>query len=169
MILPSAAGLKSLNDLERGWEETAATVLERSGAHLLLAHTWDFATLAVMPDYRGRATAGIVALALQQGVFTLGRLEGLTHCVAILDIVVLRQIQWQLKKPLIPFVGLEPRSYLGSPLSVPAWLDVARWQQRLLEHHPDLHDLVFEGAGLGAAVRLPSKLSALTRQLADPA
>ncbi|HEY2330881.1 MAG TPA: hypothetical protein VGH94_03105, partial [Acidimicrobiales bacterium] len=99
MILPSAAGLKSLNDLERVWDEPAQAVLERTDVAMDPFRVWDIATLAILPEYRGRAASGIVALGLYQGMFSQARLEGVAQCVTVLDVVVLRQVQYQFKKP----------------------------------------------------------------------
>ncbi len=159
IILPSPAGFKSVVDLERMWDERPEEVLERSAAYLDLDRTWDIATLAVAPEYRGRATSGLVTLGLYQGLGTLSRLEGINFYVTVLDVIVLRHVQWQLKKGFSTYAGIEPRQYLGSPLSAPAWCDIVGWRQRLLVGHEELHDLLFRGSGLEAAVRLPRSLA----------
>jgi hypothetical protein len=160
MILPSAAGLKSLNDLERVWDEPAQAVLERTDVAMDPFRVWDIATLAILPEYRGRAASGIVALGLYQGMFSQARLEGVAQCVTVLDVVVLRQVQYQFKKPFSRFVGIEPRRYLGSPLSIPMWCDIRSWRQRLLQDRTDMHEMLFRGGGLSEAVRLPTSLRA---------
>lgn len=159
LILPSPAGFKSLNDIEGTWGERPDVVLERGAQGLALDRTWDIATLAVVPEYRGRAASGLVTQGLYQGIFTLARLEGVSHCVTVLDVVVLRTIQWQFKKPFLHYAGIEPRRYLGSPLSTPVWCDILPWRRRLLAERVDLHDLLFRGSGLDAAIRLPDLIS----------
>jgi hypothetical protein len=53
------------------------------------------------------------------------------------------------------FDGLEPRSYLDSPASLPVWSDVLEYRSRVALIDRPLHDLIFEGKGLESVVSLP--------------
>ena len=72
LILPSPAGLKTLDDLERAWAATgAARCCTAPGSTSRRAQVWDIATIAVTPDYRGASSDGLISLALYQGVIQL--------------------------------------------------------------------------------------------------
>jgi hypothetical protein len=157
VILPSdatgpGAGSKSVHDLERVWGEPADEVFQRSGARLDRDRVWDVATLAVGADYRTVAARGLVSLALNQAlIVTLGR-YGIRQVVTILDLAVLRLLQWQLGKPFSMLRGLAPMPYLGSGASVPVWSDLVTWRPKLAHDNPTIYDLLFEGRGIEAAV-----------------
>jgi len=148
----AGAGSKSVHDLERVWGEPADEVFERSGATLDRDRVWDVATLAVGADYRTVAARGLVSLALNQAlIVTLGR-YGIRQVVTILDLAVLRLLQWQLGKPFSMLRGLVPMPYLGSGASVPVWSDLVTWRPQLARDNPTIYDLLFEGRGIEAAV-----------------
>lgn len=153
VIVSSDAGFKSLNDIEGVWRRPTAQVLADSGVDPDPERVWDIATLAVLADYRGKATSGLVSLAAYQAVTTSALNCGVERYVAIIDRAVLRLLQWQLCRLFTPFAGLAPMSYLGSASSVPVWSDLGPWERRMTEKDPTLHDLIFEGHGMEAALR----------------
>ena len=155
LILPSPAGLKTLDDLERAWSEPPHEVMARSGLDLPARQVWDIATIAVSPDYRGAATDGLISLSLYQGVIQLALERDVRWVLAILDLVVLDLIQNGTGRPFSPFVGIEPMSYLDSPSSLPVWCDLHDYGQRLSLTDPVMHEILFLGSGLEAAVSLP--------------
>lgn len=148
LILPSPAGLKSLDDLEPVWGVPAAEALRSVDDDWDLARVWDLATLAVNPEYRGNAALGLVTQGLLQSVNQVALRCGLLRYVTILDVPVLRMLQWKIGRPFSAFPGLEPLPYLGSEASVPMWCDMARWDASLAERDPVLHEIIFAGRGL---------------------
>lgn len=170
VILPSAVGAKSLNDLGREWGDDPAVVLARTTGAPPESAIWDVATLAVAPEYRGRATAGLVSLSLYQALFMTGERWGNRGLVAILDTAVLRMLQWQLAGLFASFPGIDSRPYLGSASSRPVWCDIATWRARLREVKPVLHDLFFEGIGHEEAMASPSwdAAAATARAISSP-
>lgn len=153
VLLPSPGGFKSLRDIEPFWGETAAVLQERTGVELDLSRTWDIATLAVAPGYRGGAARGLVGMGLYQ-TLTLSAL----HCdigwfVAILDMPVFRMIRWKLRMIFAGYEGVAPRPYLGSVASIPAWCDVEDAERHLAATDPDLHAILVKGVGLEPGLR----------------
>jgi hypothetical protein len=153
VLLPSPVGLKSLNDIEPVWGESAETLVERTGLKLDMGRTWDVATLAVAPDYRGRAARGLVGMGLYQTVVLAARACGVDWLAAILDMPVFRLLQWTLRMPFAGYEGVAPLPYLGSAASIPVWCDLVDYERRLAAADPDLHAILFEGVGLDPALR----------------
>jgi hypothetical protein len=153
ILLPSPAGFKTLDDAEAVWGETVETMATRTGLHLDLTSTWDIATLAVAPEYRGKATMGLVSMGLYQALALATPLCGIKWLVAILDVPVFRMIRWKLRMPMAGFKGVTARPYLGSPASMPAWCNVRDTERRIAQSDPDLHALYFEGTGMEPAIR----------------
>lgn len=156
LILPSSAGLKTVVDLERAWEQPVPEVLQRTGLDLPPAQVWDIATIAVTPDYRGASTNGLISLAMYQGVIQLARHRDVHWVLAILDLVVLDLIQQGTGRPFSTFDGIEPMSYLDSPSSLPVWCDLRDYDQRLAITDPGMHEILFQSRGLEAAVSIPA-------------
>jgi hypothetical protein len=155
LIVPSDAGLKSLDDLELVWGEKLDALLPRSGVTYGRQHVWDIATLAVGVDYRGRAASGLVSLALYQALCMSASQAGTEWFVSILDAAVLRMVQGQMRRPFSNFDGIAAQRYLDSKSSLPVWCDIATWSRRLAAADPTIYELLFEGHGLEAAVAVP--------------
>jgi Acetyltransferase (GNAT) domain len=155
VILPSPAGFKSLDDVVRVWGEPVDDVLARVDSSWDLERVWDLATLAVAREYRGEAALGLVTTALVQSLTMAGQRCGVRRCVAILDVPVLRMLQWRMGRPFEQFPGLDSRPYLGSPASGAVWNDASRWNAQLSTVDPVLHDVLFSGHGLEAVVSTP--------------
>jgi hypothetical protein len=155
VIRHSPAGFKSLHDLERLWGDGTGDLPERSGVSLTPGSLWDVATLAVAPDYRGRAASGLVSMTLYQALNQASRRYGIDQLITILDVGVLRLLQRQLAQPFIEFAGVGAKRYLGSDASLPVWSDLLGWADRLATADPSMHDLMFDGRGLEAVVAPP--------------
>ncbi len=153
LLLPVPAGLKSLNDMEAVWGESAEQLFLRAGTPFIREKTWDIATLAVDLDYRGAKTKGAVAAGLYQTLTLAALACGVNWFIAILDAPVFRSLRWQLCSIFQEFEGVEPREYLGSVASIPAWCDVAAAERRLAEVNPRLHTVLVRGIGLEESVR----------------
>ncbi|MCU0312143.1 MAG: hypothetical protein MUE36_14505 [Acidimicrobiales bacterium] len=154
ILLPHGP-IKSLDDIEKAWDERPDDVIARTRPEIDRTLLWDIATLAAMPDYRGSSTNGLITLSLYQGLAVLGTQNGIKWVVAVLDLVVLDLIQKMISRPFQPFRGLEPRRYLDSPSSLPVFLDADDYQPRLAITDPAMYEILFEGRGLEAAVSTP--------------
>jgi GNAT superfamily N-acetyltransferase len=153
LILPSAAGFKTLDDLENAWRCPIDEVLARSNLLVDLERVWDIGTLAVAPDYRGKGSSGLVSLALYQALGVASRWANARWLVAILDLLVLDLIQQVTGDAFARFAGVEPQRYLDSPSSLPVWCDLEQYFPRLAKSDPSMYALFGEGHGLEAAVR----------------
>lgn len=169
VILPTGAGLKSLDDIEAVWGERTDEVLERSRVPYDRSEAWDIATLAVSGEYRGANTEGLVSAALYQALALATFRSPVSWWVTVLDVVVLDLLQSQFQRPFSHFQGIGPKRYLDSPSSVPVWCDIARWERRLAAADPSTHALLVDGVGLEGAVAQPdwARLPAITGTTAD--
>jgi hypothetical protein len=74
---------------------------------------WDFATLAVLPEYRGRSGVAVSTM-LYRTFLNAGRRAEVRHIVCMLDHRAHRNMML-LGAPLVPLAGSDPFEYLGSP------------------------------------------------------
>jgi len=172
LILPSKAGLKSLNDIAPHWGITVEELFTAAEFDYDPNHTWDVATLAIGPEYRAAAFQGMVTMALCQSISMLGGQLGFPWSISLLHVPVLRMLQWKLHRPFNEFAGAEPRPYLDSPASLPAWMHLPEWHRRLADRDPILHQMMTQGTGLEPAIRPPdwaraAELAAEVSALAD--
>lgn len=149
--LPGGPGLKSLNDVEPGWGESADVLLRRSQFDLDPTVTWDIATLAVDRDYRTGVALGMMHIGLYQALARLAKNFDIQWFVAILDYAVYRLIRLQLRRAFIAFG--EERSYLGSARSVPACCPVELAEKEVRDSDPILHELIYIGSTIKDALR----------------
>ncbi len=173
IIVPSAAGLKSLRDMTEVWGIPYLELYRRTSIDYLPEVTWDIATLAVAPDYRGVAASGLVSIALYEALSMVTQRCGVAHLVAILHQPVLRMMQWKFHKPFTLFEGVEPKRYLDSPASLPVLCERLAWYDRLAASDPVLHEIMCDGVGLEPVVRQPdwdvtSTLFRAVTELTDP-
>jgi len=155
VLVPSPSGFKSLDDVLVGWGVPLPELLARVDDAWDLDRVWDLATLAVAPEYRGEAALGLVTQALLQTLTMLGEGWGVDRYVAILDLPVLRMLQWRIGRPFDAFPGVEAREYLGSVQSMPVWGSRRAWSDLLAERDPVLHELFFAGRGLEPVISTP--------------
>jgi hypothetical protein len=165
IVLPSAVGFKTLDDAAPVWGEPVPAMAARTDIDL--TRTWDIATLAVAPEYRGKATMGLVSMGLYQALAMASTRYGVAWLLAILDVPVFRMIRWKLRMPMAGFKGVTARPYLGSPASMPVWCNVGDTERRLAVSEPDLHALYFQGVGMEPALA-PLDLAATAGLLAAP-
>jgi len=156
VLVPSPAGFKSLDDVLAGWDVPVPALLARVDTEWDLDRVWDFATLAVAPEYRGEAALGLVTQALLQTVTVLGGVCDFDRYVAILDVPVLRMLQWRIARPFEAFPGVDAREYLGSAASMPVWGSRRAWSEQLAARDPVLHELLFAGRGLESVLSTPA-------------
>ncbi len=150
LVLPGAAGFKTMDDIADHWHTPPADAMRSSGMDRASGATWDIATLSVAPGYRN----GVVSLALYQATTTMALRCGVQWFITVLDVVVLRLLQLGLRRPFARFPGLDPQDYFGS-VSVPCVSDVTAWADRLASADPTLYETLFIGAGLEPAVSHP--------------
>jgi hypothetical protein len=75
---------------------------------------WDFATVAVLPQYRGGRSGLAVSSLLYRTFLKAGWLNGVRHIVVMLDHRAHRNMKL-LGVELVPLAGSQPFEYLGSP------------------------------------------------------
>ncbi len=155
LILPSKAGLKSLNDLGSTFSVGPDALFEACDFDYDPNHTWDVAGMAIGPEYRSAAFQGLVTMALCQSISVLGARLAFPWALTLVHVPVLRMLQWKLHRPFHEFEGVEPHPYLDSPASLPAWMHLREWHRRLFERDRVLYRIMTEGTGLEAAVRPP--------------
>jgi len=153
LVLPSPAGFKSLHDLESGWEVKPDAAFVRTGIAPDPDEVLDVVTVAVDAEYRGRASDGMISLALYQAVVQTARTRRLRWLVTILDLVVLDLINGLTSAPFRRYRGVEPRSYLDSPASLPVYCDLAEYLERLAAADASMYGILRDAVGLEAAVR----------------
>jgi len=155
LIVPSPVGLKTLDDIERVWGARADEMIAQSGAAIDRRRCWDVATFAITDEYRGAATEGLVSLSLYQALVLTARAADVPWFVAVLDVKVLDAIDERMGNPFTRFPGLEPLPYLDSPASRPVFVDLDAYEPRIAALDMNLHDIMFRGTGLEAAVWTP--------------
>ena len=155
LVLPSPAGLKSLEDVRRIWGFDPDGLVRSTGFDPRSSLIWDLATLAVGRDYRGAGAKGLVSLALWQAVGVMAHRVGVDLLVAIIDVPVYRLLQLKLGRAFAPFEDAPARPYLDSPASLPVWCPFARWSARIGEDDPVMHALMIDGTGLESAIAPP--------------
>lgn len=153
VILPSARGLKTLNDIGPVWGVPPEELARRTGIALDPLNTWDIATLATATGYRKGAAGGMVGMGLYQTIGLAARRFGVEWVVAIMDMPVYKLLRYKLRGMFEPFAGVEPLPYLGSPASIPVWCDVVATERHLAARDPVLHGVMERGVGLEAGLR----------------
>ena len=164
--VPSELGLKTLSDIESVWGARLDTVLAETGLAWDERLVWDVATSAVHADYRGKATDGMISLALYQAVVRSLRAAGARWFVCVLDMHVMRLMQEMTSAPFYPFAGVEPVRYLDSPASNAFWCDFEEYEPRLQLADPFMHGVLFRGEGIEAVVR-EATTYAVSQELAE--
>lgn len=156
IILPSEQGLKTFQVIEDVWGASRDDVMARSDTTWDLTRTWDVTTLAVAPEYRGKSTDGLISLGLYQTLVRSALAGDAQILVTILDMKPLDLIQTFTHIAFHGFAGVEPMSYLDSPLSIPMYVEFDEWIPRVLTDAPDTHNLLINGIGIEAAMRPPA-------------
>ncbi len=169
IIVPTPDGrlCKTLDDMARFWRMPLAETTIRNGEPFDYSTAWDVATLAVAKDYQGRATAGMVSIALYEAGVRGMRESGFEYSVAILDRKAYRFAHWVFKEAWYPFDRADAIPYLGSPASLPVWFQPSEWGPRLQVREPRLYEMIFESRGYEGAIDLApeGRLSALADEI----
>ena len=143
LILPSPAGLKTVNDVSRPpWRVDGARAVRAIGCDL--SSTWDVATLAVRTD---RPVTPLAAAALYHGMLQAGRANDVHWVVMTIDERARRLLSMAgLIARAIP--GTAPAPYLGSPASSPLVAEVAKMLDTQRRDYPEAYRLITLGVGL---------------------
>lgn len=148
LIMPSPAGLKTVNDVfAPPWSVDGTRALRAAGSDE--SQAWDVATLAV------RRVPGITPLAsaaLYHGLVMATRANAVPWIVMMLDERARRLLAMVGFVPR-PIPGTGPAPYLGSAATTPLVGDVADMIDVQRRRNPDAYRLISLGAGLtGVAV-----------------
>jgi hypothetical protein len=104
-------GGKTLDEAPRYIGLTPTAIAGAHGLHD--GRIWDFATLAVLPEHRGRSGVAVSTM-LYRTFLNAGRRAEVRHIVCMLDHRAHRNMML-LGAPLVPLAGSDPFEYLGSP------------------------------------------------------
>jgi hypothetical protein len=163
VILPSEHGFKTLHDIEARWGHPLDEVFDRTGRTWDLAQIWDFATIAVMPDYRGKATDGLIMLSMLQTGSQGLIMTGGRFMICVLDVKVWEYFNATMYDAFTPYPEIAPIAYLDSPASIPTFVDFDWYGPHLLEQDRATHQMLLEDAGIPPVVRGPAWAPLLRR------
>jgi hypothetical protein len=107
---------------------------------------WDFATLAVLPSYRGGKSGLAVSSLLYRTFINAGKRAGVRHLVAMLDHRAYGSIML-LGTPFETMAGSEPFPYLGSPQNRALYAPFARVEPAIAEQSTRLANVAGGHAG----------------------
>ncbi len=168
VIVSSEHGFKTLQDIEGRWGDDLGDTLARTGRAWDLGQIWDFATIAVMPEYRGKATDGLIMLAMLQTGSQGLIMTGGRFMICVLDVNVWKYFNVTMHDAFEAYPGIEPIEYLDSPASIPTFVDFDWYGPHLLECDPPTHQMLLLDAGIEPVVRGPDWAPLLARRPPDP-
>lgn len=122
IIQNSAAGLKTLNDIQGAPLHLPTPKVVAHHGIRNLDRCWDVGTLAVVKEFRGQAHNHIVSTMLYGLLYAEVEKRGIEHVVTVLDRHAFMQLTQMLGVPFTPIAGSEPFSYLGSDNSRAAYV-----------------------------------------------
>jgi hypothetical protein len=137
------------------WGEEPDAVIARSESGIDLRICRDVATLATNAEYRGGASEGLVSLALYQAIIMSALATHAPWLVAVMDLAVIDLLSERIGSPFSRYPDVAPKRYLDSPASLPVYVDLLGYGDRLAAKDENMHDILFRGNGLEAAVRTP--------------
>jgi hypothetical protein len=145
LIGPSAAGLKTLNDVSRApWHIDGVRSARAVGVDP--QRTWDVATIGVSSKLRG--TGLPAATAMYHGIVAGIRANNLRWVVMLMDERA-RRLLSALDCETFVLPGTWAGDYMGSDACTPLWADVQAMMDVQRRRNPEAHRLVGLGAGLG--------------------
>jgi hypothetical protein len=104
-------GGKTLDDAPDRIDTPLSTIVAEHD--MLSGRIWDFATLAVLPEYRESRSGLAVSSLLYRTFLNAGRLAGVHHLVTMLDRRAHRNLKL-IGVAFVPMAGSAPFEYLGS-------------------------------------------------------
>jgi hypothetical protein len=168
VTMPSDRGFKTLVDIESIWRRPIQDVVAHTELDWDIDVVWDAVTIAVAPEYRGKATDGLISLSMLQAGTMGMRMCGGRIWVAILDLDARAAINAAIHDAWQPFADLAPMRYLDSPLSIPCFVDTSAFEPTLQAADPIMHDIIYRGIGIEAMVRPPEFDPLLQRMAVRP-
>jgi hypothetical protein len=121
VIESNGAGAKTIDDAPEHIGVDVATILAAHG--MTGDKVWDWATLAVLPQYRGGRSALLVSSMLYRTFLVTAREAGVRHAVAMLDRGAYRNLGL-VGVPMVTLAGSGPFAYLGSAENRAVHMDV---------------------------------------------
>jgi hypothetical protein len=149
--VPGGPGLKSLIDIEPVWGRSPKDLYLEAGLEYDPDASWDIATQAIDRDYRVAASLGLMHIGMFQALARLGRHFGVHWIVAVQTYAVYRLTRMQLRRSFVAIAGERP--YLGGERSVPVCCDLPKAEREAREEDPILHELIYTGSTMKAALR----------------
>ncbi|BEL05009.1 hypothetical protein Q0Z83_032000 [Actinoplanes sichuanensis] len=149
VIAGVGAQVKTIADAPAHIGRSAGEILD---AHGMRGQTiWDFATVAVLPAYRGRRYGLTVSSLLYRTFAVAGTRAGVEHAVVMLDVRAWRNMTL-IGNRLYPLAGSAPFAYLGSA-------DTRALYARIPDFVPDMtrQAAALRGFGDGYAGRIPGR------------
>ena len=168
VILPSELGFKTLDDIPGRWGAPLSDVLDRTERDWDLGQIWDFATIAVMPEYRGKSTDGLIMVSMLQTGSQGLIMTGGRFMICVLDVNVWRYFNATFHDAFEPYPGIDPIAYLDSPASIPTFVDFDWYSPHLLDRDPATHRMLLADAGIDPVVRGPEWAPLLRRAGRQP-
>lgn len=151
LILPSAIGLKTLDDVARPpWSVDGYASARSAGIDPMRA--LDLATLGVRRSLGG--VGRLVSLALGHALTQVARVNSLADVIMIVDARARRVIS-SIGCDTFALPGTRPAPYLGSPESSPVWFNVARMLDTQRRDNHEGFRLVGQGVGFDG-IRMPT-------------
>jgi hypothetical protein len=124
---------------------------------------WDFATLAVQPEYRGSRSGLAVSSLLYRTFLNAGRRAGVRHVVTLLDRGAYRNLVL-IGAPMVMMAGSAPFAYLGSAHTRALYMPFASLEPSIAEQGRRLGRL---GASFAGEVRARGLRRLLIRRVAS--
>ena len=124
---------------------------------------WDFATIAVRPEYRGGKSALLVSSLLYRTFLNAGRRAGVRHLVAMLDNRAFRSLTL-LGAPFVAMAGSAPFEYLGSAATRALYVPFAALEPSIAEQSERLGKI---GTPFRGEIRARGLHYLITRRIAS--
>jgi hypothetical protein len=115
-------GGKTLDDAPDCIDMPLSTIVAVHAMHS--GRIWDFATLAVLPEYRDGRSGLVVSSLLYRTFLNAGRRAGVRHIVCMLDRRAHRNLAL-IGVEFAPMAGSDPFEYLGSPSTAALYVPFA--------------------------------------------
>lgn len=132
-----------------------------AGHHMHDGKIWDFATVGVLPGYRGGRSGPMVSSLLYRTFLKAGHRAGVRHLVALLDHRAHRNLSL-LGVPFVPMANSAPFAYLGSPSTMALHVPFADIEPSLARQSRLLRRV---GAPFGGEIRARGLRRLLIRRL----
>ncbi len=96
-----------------------------------------------------------MSLALYQAIIMSSLATEAPWLVAVMDVAVIDLLSERIGSPFSKYPDVQPERYLDSPSSLPVYVDLPAYGDRLAGADANMHDILFRGTGLEAALRTP--------------